>query len=694
MVGQRVARLDKATHTLLELAAVIGPEFELRALARAAEFDETQLRTALDSAVRSGMIQEVPAFGLVHRFTHELVRRALVDACTAVHRAGLHLRAGRALEALHPDPPPDVLADLARHYAASTSIGDPGRAVDYNVRAGRAAMSTLAYEEAAERFRVALALGIADDRRRASVELELGLALNSAGATDEAIERFRVAADIARRIGDGEILARAAIGLEEAGWRLGIADQGTEKLLREALVALPDRDSALRVGLLGGRARALRLLGRYGEARTVWAQALRLARRLGDERTVASVLVQSYGATAGAGREEVLDMLAEARRIGERLGDVTIRAEAMAWRAVTLVAVGDLRMARKELDILRNAAQRTRQPFLHYAAETFGSALALSEARLAVAEEMGQRAWEWGRLMGGPDPSGAYGLQLFNVRREQGRLAELAPVVRLIAAKREQLAAWRPGLTVLLAELGMADVARSELRAITARGLSGITRDPLGPAALAYLADASAALGDSDTAAILYRELLPFAGRPLLVGRLVACFGATDRFLGKLAATIGDPTLAERHFETALELDERMEATLWAAHTRYEYASLLQRAGSADQRARAAELRAHAAHAAESHALHALAARLERLGTSERQPDLPDDLSPREAVVLRHVARGLSNREIGRELIISEHTVANHVRSILHKTSCANRTEATAYAYRHGLAGADDSVAG
>ena len=46
---------------------------------------------------------------------------------------------------------------------------------------------------------------------------------------------------------------------------------------------------------------------------------------------------------------------------------------------------------------------------------------------------------------------------------------------------------------------------------------------------------------------------------------------------------------------------------------------------------------------------------------------------------------GLSNREIGSELFISEHTAANHVRSILRKTGCANRTEAASYAHRHGL---------
>ncbi len=49
------------------------------------------------------------------------------------------------------------------------------------------------------------------------------------------------------------------------------------------------------------------------------------------------------------------------------------------------------------------------------------------------------------------------------------------------------------------------------------------------------------------------------------------------------------------------------------------------------------------------------------------------------------MARGLSNREIGERLFISEHTAANHIRSILRKTGCANRTEAASYAHLHSL---------
>ncbi|HXO08220.1 MAG TPA: response regulator transcription factor, partial [Solirubrobacteraceae bacterium] len=68
----------------------------------------------------------------------------------------------------------------------------------------------------------------------------------------------------------------------------------------------------------------------------------------------------------------------------------------------------------------------------------------------------------------------------------------------------------------------------------------------------------------------------------------------------------------------------------------------------------------------------------------------PDGLSWRELEILRLVAAGRSNREIGEELFISGHTVANHVRNILRKTGAANRTEAAAYAFRNALIGQPD----
>ena len=63
-------------------------------------------------------------------------------------------------------------------------------------------------------------------------------------------------------------------------------------------------------------------------------------------------------------------------------------------------------------------------------------------------------------------------------------------------------------------------------------------------------------------------------------------------------------------------------------------------------------------------------------------------LSERETVVLAAVARGLSNREIGRELWISEQTVKFHLRNLYRKLGVSSRTEAARYAYGSGVVAA------
>ena len=71
------------------------------------------------------------------------------------------------------------------------------------------------------------------------------------------------------------------------------------------------------------------------------------------------------------------------------------------------------------------------------------------------------------------------------------------------------------------------------------------------------------------------------------------------------------------------------------------------------------------------------------------QPDQdhdPDELTPREADVLRLIAEGKSNREIARALYVSEATVKTHVNRIFAKTGSRDRAQAIRYAYTHGYA--------
>ena len=631
------------------------------------------------------MIEELAGHSLSFRFSHELVRRTVYDQLGAVRRAELHLLVGRALEDAAQPLTPRSLADLAHHFTCAAAIGETARAVDYNLRAARAAGDALAFDEAAARFATAVELGVDDPVERAVAYTELGKACFRAGRSADALDAFRHAAAVARDLADGELVAAAAIGFESCCWRLGVADEGALELLQEARDLLPDGDSEPMVMVLGGLARAYAFVGDTGNSERDRDLAVAMARRLDYRFGLASVLMGSYWSRGTTGMEEIIPMLTEARDVAAELGESEIQAESMEWRIAALIAMSNLEAAQREVEAVLELADRVGQPFILHVAEHYASTIALCDGRLAFAEQAAERSREWARLLTGRDPSGIYGVQMFGIRREQGRLAELAPAVRMLARDGAGGESWRPGLIALLAELDMFDEVRRELDVFRVRGLDEL-REGLWVAALSYLADGCAVVGDAAMAATLYEELIPLRGFSLMIGHGVACYGAADRYLGMLAATAGDRAEAAQHFDDALTLNRSMGARTFLAHTAYEYGRMLA-GGDSGSRVRADDLLAEAAALASEIGMPVLLGRIRALGRPVRLvPTLPDDLSPREAEVIRLVARGMSNREVGAELFISEHTVANHVRSILRKTGSANRTEVASYAHLRGLA--------
>jgi DNA-binding CsgD family transcriptional regulator len=282
--------------------------------------------------------------------------------------------------------------------------------------------------------------------------------------------------------------------------------------------------------------------------------------------------------------------------------------------------------------------------------------------------------------------AGVYGLQMFAIRREQGRLAEVLPLLRVLSAGDDDQGVWRPGLTALYAELGMVEESRRELEALAPGGFASVPRDSVWPACLTFLAEACISCGAVDYADILTKELDSYAGRNLMVAMTI-CFGPADRLRGGLAQLLGRRQQADAHFRSAMALADRSASPVWRAHVQHDWAVLAVANGDLEN----AKFLAHQAFTTATvlgmkTMVEQSGALLARLASPSPSPATYDGMSERELDVLRLIAEGCSNREIGERLFISQHTAANHVRSILQKTGCANRAEAAAYAVHRQLA--------
>ena len=227
------------------------------------------------------MIEELPSRALAYRFTHELVRRALYDRLTGraagraapARRRGARARRGAlGPRARRPRAPLRRRRAARRRRSAASSTTSsprgrrPPRSPSTRRRRGCAPRSSCGSTSP----RRARGGATSSSAPPATAPARRSTRWRRSG------RRRRSPASWATR----ELLARAAIGYEDACWRPGIADQGAVELLEEAAAALGDESSELRVGLLGGLARALDFQGDHERGAIVRTNAVAMARRL------------------------------------------------------------------------------------------------------------------------------------------------------------------------------------------------------------------------------------------------------------------------------------------------------------------------------------------------------------------------------------------------------------------------------
>ena len=675
-VERRLRRLAAPHRTVLELAAVIGEDFDAATLFAASEATHDTTLVGLDAVVASGLVEPAPGPAGSFRFPHALARQAVLAQLSSSRRAHEHARVAQVIEARCAESDRDVQR-LAYHWAGAHTLGFADRAVRYLVESARVADRSLAHDEAARCLEDAAGLAVNAVEREA-----LLLAASRSHLLDADFARARELAERIATSGSPRHRVEAAIAYEAASWRPGHSGHRSVELLTDALAALEreptDPEYVRAIASLG---RALAFTGSTPEAIAIGNRAIELAEALADENLLADTLQASLW--AGLTPQHAPAKLDRARRlaaIAQRTGDLGHLGPAAYYRGAVAYLQGDLAGLEEAHGDVAWTVRATGQEYYGYIAGCMEYARHFITGQFSAATRTCAGLVRLGESFGTDDTEGPSAVQTYMVRRETGTLDE---VRGLITGDELPTDHWAPGLLALYTELGMTSEAARVLGWILDRQLPRYEQTAQWPGVLAFLVEAALALEDRSAARQLRGPLLEFAGLNLVSGAFVAVFGSADRYLGAVDSLLGTGT-PEAWFTAALDLDTRMAAPVHQGLTLAEHAGHLRRTGADGRRlqelvGRARSLAEPIGHVRVLRRLDAVAG---AVGGGARRRD---GLTAREVEILKLIGRGLSNREIATRLVISENTAANHVRSILAKTGSDNRTQAALYANSQGL---------
>ena len=653
-------------------------------------------------------------------FRHALLHETLEADLVPGERASLHLALA---EALASDPrlasaDSRVAAELYAHWLGA---GRHPEALSAAVHAGLEAQDVYAFAEASHHFERALDLwDRVDDAEsraetdRAELYVRAAKAAHLSGDPARAVELARAAIELVDSAADP---TRAAILRERLGsylWVNGDVEDALRSYL-DAVALMPHEPPTPQLArILGAQGQILMLRGKVQESRACCEQAIEIARSIGArpaechalntlgvdiatlgdrQRGIAFLLEAKAAAEAlewieGIGRAYVnlTEMLDWDARLSESVELTLEGAETMrrlgASRSVIflgneathrLLRLGRLDDAAEALATVREARPSGFAEAIHYAGEaelacirgdTDGAHEAARRARLGLggmrdamyfgptaAIEVGTH-----RAAGQPDAAAA---------AFEHALAEVAGEAYVFSVARLYARGVR-------AYADVAEIAR-------ARG-DGDRLDKLEAAATAAIQRFDAILepdhfpeGDAPPSSLAHRAVI-------------------EAELSRLRGS-SDPDLWRRAAASWAGLDEPLEL----GYARWRCAEALLRAGEA--RDEAAELLAAVATAASAIGATDLSAKAQSLAKRARiplegapaedghaeQPGRRFGLTDRELEVLALLAEGMTNREIGERLFMSEKTASVHVSRILSKLDVRGRVEAATMAQRAGL---------
>jgi class 3 adenylate cyclase len=581
VVHRRVDHLGSGARSVLELAAIIGAEFDLRVLAAVSDQSEDEIADIVDAAeVAQLIVPGTASLDETYRFAHDLFRAALSAPIGTARRRRIHSRIADAIvEFVGLNV--STAANALRHLVAAGRPHTLGLALQAADLAAEAATARFAYPDAVTHQETALEISRqwaeADDELHAAREIALGDALNRAGRVTDAREHFWIGAQLARASERRDLLYSAALGYGGELPTTPPQDPRADELLTEVL-ADPDLSAAHRARAASRLAEWRHTTAPLAERLLLCDEAVTLARSIDDPHVLGRVLVSRARALHGpAAATDNLDIGTEIRVIGEATASDDLRFHAASIISTAALELGDLERTARETAAAADLGKVLRHFAYTRSSLMWDAMLANAAGDWEVADRNVARLTE---LLQANQHLQSGLIQGAIVLPRLWLQGESELLHRMVSAVNDRdFTGMAAGYA---AEAGLLDDARRHLDDFGAvQRVEELNNYNFWHLCFA-LSTAAAALADRELAAALHAIMTPYADHNALMGT-VAFLGSAQHHLGVVALASGDLDEADLRFGHAIERHDALGFAPWTALSTIERARVLELLGGSSR---------------------------------------------------------------------------------------------------------------
>ncbi len=571
---QRVERLGKDARSILEVASVMGTEFELEILAAVSGFLEDDVIEVLESAQLAQIVSESASENGRYGFVHALLQRAIYDSLSLNRASRIHLSVAKALELqnasslegeLTSASKRQLVTTLAHHWYRSPAKDGTAKAFEYACAAADGAVAAFAPDEAVEWYMKAIELEPKvtppDPARSCSLLISLGVAQRQAG-TGGSRKTLLAASARAKEILRPDLVVRAAVANNRGFYSAaGIVDLERVAALEGALEVVGNADSPARARLLATLSSELTFAGDYDRRLKLADEALAIAKRLGDPLTIAQIMTLRLSAISVPDTLKLrMQESAEAIRLAEELGHRSLRFASAGHRALVCAETADLEGIDTSIAMMSSISQEVGRPWMRMVELWTKQWRSVLGGDLELAETLANQALEIGLKSHQPEAAVVYTAQIFNIKMTQGLGADLIELMAKAASDNPGIPVLKAAHILLASEFGDKELAGKELAEASTDNFAVLPYDHTWLAGIGVYSAAAANLGAKKEAAILFRLLSPWEDQVMTTGLNVA--GPVATALAELATTLGDTAVAERFQSKALKISRDLKAPM------------------------------------------------------------------------------------------------------------------------------------